>query len=505
MNFSYSDSLDLKKQIDGQIRRLWQEGHLFSGIDSISETGIFLHKGKRIELLPKGGEKATLSDLLDAAEKELRLKINYGYPFAIVSWDSLRVRNGKLEYRMNVEQGPLIKNDSILLLSSIKTKPSYVANVIGMEPDTYYRESDFSAIPKRLERVSFLNITSKPDVSFQDQKAWVYLDLKESSTGSFQGVLGVLPNQSVEGKSLLTGNIDLSLLNLFKSGKELDFSWQKFAQESQKMEVRYKHPFLFNSKLHLETRFGLTKQDTSFINQMYELRASFYLSNRLELGFGFEQSNGNVLSSDPNRIIGNGWLDYQQDHYSVCVSTGREDVIQPKKFKNYSVKLSIGERIIFTNPHVPLERYDTISLRSTNFSFIGKNEQQWMINKRSAIHSKITLGHQSNQVRATNQLYRVGGLKTLRGFNEQFFFASTSLVSQLEWRLFFQEASFLFMFYDQGVLKIQDWRTPYGIGGGFSLQTNSGLFSFAMAMGKDKNIPLEFANMKVHFGYLSRF
>jgi hypothetical protein len=79
------------------------------------------------------------------------------------------------------------------------------------------------------------------------------------------------------------------------------------------------------------------------------------------------------------------------------------------------------------------------------------------------------------------------------------------LVSQLEWRIFFEEESFLFVFYDQGFLKNNDWKLPIGLGGGFSISTSSGLFSFALAVGKVEKVPFQFTNMKVHFGYLSLF
>jgi len=111
----------------------------------------------------------------------------------------------------------------------------------------------------------------------------------------------------------------------------------------------------------------------------------------------------------------------------------------------------------------------------------------------------------ANRQDFSNQLYRIGGLQTLRGFNEQFFFTSSYFISQMEWRLFFEEESYLFAFYDQGFLHTERWQLPLGLGGGFSLLTNSGLFSFALAVGRSQDIPFELANMKIHFGYLSRF
>ena len=46
---------------------------------------------------------------------------------------------------------------------------------------------------------------------------------------------------------------------------------------------------------------------------------------------------------------------------------------------------------------------------------------------------------------------------------------------------------------------------PVGLGTGLSLETNSGVFSFAMALGRTKEIPWDISNAKIHFGYISQF
>jgi len=500
-----SDTLELKNKTEDQIRKFWEKGYLFAGLDSIRQTSIFLHRGARIKLAEVDGGTISFSEVVNHANEQLNTKINSGYPFARLWWDSLRLENGRMKYSMNFDNGPLVTNDSIILLSAIDTKRQFIAQMLGMQKGTLFREKDFGAISDRLTRVSFLTAKRPADISFQNGKSWTYLDLEETSTGSFEGVMGVLPNQSTGGKPLITGNLNLSLLNLFRSGKELDFDWERFGQQSQKLDLRYKHPFIAGSKLHFEGQFGLLRQDTSFIGRMVGLRTSFFIADRVGLGFAFEQSTGDVIATNSARIISNNWLDFQQSSYSISVSSTQGKNSTPVNFTNYDLKFGVGERVISMNPNLPVEQYDTVNLRTTNSELTARFEFQRMMNKRTGIYWNATSAHQSNPQLISNQLYRLGGLKTLRGFNEEFFFAASYVTSQVEVRVFFEQESYLFAFYDQGFLKNQAWESPLGLGGGFSLRTNSGLFSFAMAVGKTQNIPFEFANMKVHFGYLSRF
>src|SRR6185369_14938434 len=69
----------------------------------------------------------------------------------------------------------------------------------------------------------------------------------------------------------------------------------------------------------------------------------------------------------------------------------------------------------------------------------------------------------------TNELYRFGGLKTLRGFDEESILASAYIIGKAEYRYLLEQNSYLFAFFNQGSYRntsnnkyIHD--TPYGFG-----------------------------------------
>ena len=501
--WQYQDTLALAERAARLVENFWSSGYLFAGVDSVTSTSIYIHKGDRIDL-QSYNSSISLPRLLKIANDEIKTKHNAGYPFATLKWDSIRLTDNRLSLKKVAQPGPFIEYDSIVLLSPIKTKREFIARILGIVEGKPFSESTFSAIANRLKRISFFETKRDPDVSFQSGKAWTYLDLKENRTGSFEGILGVLPNQSANQKALITGNLNLALLNLFGSGKEVDFSWQRFGEESQLLDLGYKHPFLLGSNLHVKGRFGLVKQDTSFVTQNVGLITSFFLCDQLELGLILDQSNGSVLTTDSSKIIADNFLDFRQNVYSISLSR-IEEIVQAKRGLSFAAKIGVGERNISINSSLPIERYDTVDLKVTNLLAEVGLKFQTMLSQHSGIHGDLSLAHQSTAQIISNQLFRLGGLKTLRGFNEQFFFASSYFVSQLEWRFYFEERSFFFGFYDQGFLKNEKWTLPVGFGGGGTLNTKAGLLSFALAVGKMKDVPFEFTNMKVHFGYLSRF
>jgi hemolysin activation/secretion protein len=109
-----------------------------------------------------------------------------------------------------------------------------------------------------------------------------------------------------------------------------------------------------------------------------------------------------------------------------------------------------------------------------------------------------------------NELYRIGGIKTLKGFDEQSIFASTFALLNIEMKYLFQQNSGFLLFanaayYENRVMSkpTSDW--PWGIGAGLNLETGAGLFSLYYALGSQKGNPLEWRDAKIHFGLLNFF
>ncbi len=497
------DSLAIISRANARIRSLWKQGYLFAVIDSVTRTAVYLHRGSRV--LVENPQMTEWKQVFKQAEQELEQAVNTGYAFAQIAWDSLGWQEERMRFSFRLEKGPILMFDSLVLLSPIKTRPSYIQRMLDIESGTVYSERNFQAISDKIRRVPFLSLNRPPDVSFQSSSVWTYLDLEERAQGSFQGVLGILPNQATGEGVLFTGNLDLHLVNLFKTGKQLDFAWAQFAEQSQRLDVAYYYPFIAGTSFHLTTLFKLFKQDTSFLNREVGLAGSFFISPQIEMGVGFEQSTASILTSDVDRIVTQNWLDFDQDWYSLTLKHDDGVTGSSKPFLNYSAGVSIGARKVNRNFRLPPEVYDTVRMQTTNMKISAWIETQRPLTPKTFLYADINAAHVANRQDFSNQLYRVGGLQTLRGFNEQFFFTSSFLITQLEWRLFFEEESYLFAFYDQGFLHTAQWEVPLGLGGGFSLLTSSGLFSFVLAVGKSDDIPIELANMKIHFGYLSRF
>nr|MBA2413124.1 BamA/TamA family outer membrane protein [Burkholderiaceae bacterium] len=131
---------------------------------------------------------------------------------------------------------------------------------------------------------------------------------------------------------------------------------------------------------------------------------------------------------------------------------------------------------------------------------------------RSVINLGASGGGLSGESSVTfdNELFRIGGLKTLRGFDEESITASSYVIGKLEFRYLLEQNSNLFLFYNlawyerytqSGYIKDQ----PSGFGAGINFETKLGIFSFSYALGKEFDNPVRIKAAKIHFGLVNYF
>ena len=109
-----------------------------------------------------------------------------------------------------------------------------------------------------------------------------------------------------------------------------------------------------------------------------------------------------------------------------------------------------------------------------------------------------------------NELLRIGGLKLLRGFDEESINVSSYSIFTFEYRFLLDRNSFFSVFTDGGYYEsnsigeyVSD--TPIGLGAGISFETGAGIFTFNYAIGRQFGNPLDFRAAKIHFGFINFF
>lgn len=445
-----------------------------------------------------------LNSILDYAE-------NHGYPFASIRLDSISLTNRELRVRLNYQSGPMIVFDSLIISGYDKVKAKYLMTHLGIYKGKPYEEKLISEISNKLNLLSFIRLTKTPEVIISNGKCDISLGLAQEKVSLVDGILGVLPGQNEDESLLITGQINLDLRNLFASGKRLALEWQSFDVNSQLLDVLYYHPNLFRTPISAQGDFYLLKQDTTFINRELALELSILSKNSNQIGFRTELISSRLISTsylqDISELPEN--TDYNLNYYGFNYGLNRfNDINYPTKGWGILLNGSVGQKKIVENSALNEDIYQDIELNSIQFKLGGVIEKFWSLYRNILLRTKVNTGYLNGDNLFESDLFRIGGLGSVRGFTENQFYTSGYGFANLEIRAMFSQETYFMVFFDPAVIKDgygTDTQYPFGTGAGFSFSTNAGIFNFIFAMGKSNDQPFGINYSNIHFGYISRF
>ena len=103
--------------------------------------------------------------------------------------------------------------------------------------------------------------------------------------------------------------------------------------------------------------------------------------------------------------------------------------------------------------------------------------------------------------------FAIGGIHSIRGFNESTLFANQYAFATLEYRLLLEKNAFMAVFWENGFFEELEGEilTLNALGAGINFETSAGIFELSVAVGKQGENPLDFSSPKVHLGYISSF
>lgn len=518
---SYPDSVTAVAAMQQVLSRLVSEGHLLASYgrvtwstDSVAAT---LAAGpKQLVYLVEEGQRGrrpiSPAQLLSQSALDVKLNgyLNNGYPFARLAYGEAATGTDTLLLSVSVTPGPAIRFDTLRLSGQSKTRTKFLQKYLFISTGTPYSERAVQGIVSRVNGSGYLEAASVPAVDFFKEKAAVTLAIRELEVNQIDGVLGFLPAQNTEtGKLLITGQVETDLYNLFGTGQHFSFNWQNFNVASQRLRLVYDHPVVLGSPIDFHGSFQQLKQDSTFVTRAFYTGFSVPLAYRWELRFGVDFLRNSLLSTTAitpgERLI---QADSRLNQYKAGLAyNGVNDIVLPTKGLRVGVDIGYGQKEINRNRAIDDIAYEGIMLSTPQTTLQASLENYTEVFRSSVFVQQFNAGAIINDELFRNDLFRLGGFTRLRGFNENQFFARRFAVGVLEWRLRFDEGSYLLSFVDQSVQSpiTGSWLYAAGFGSGLVLKVRSGLFRLMAGWGWASDGSAQLAQPKIHFGFVNRF
>jgi len=534
---THPDSTEATKEVKNLVYQLQQDAYLLTSADSLylrhDTLHVKLYIGNRFEyaslrngnlsegiLIESGFREKFYRDVPFKPAEYVKLQqriLDYaersGYPFASVWLDSITIKDNKIEAALMVEKAFVVTYDSVQVMGGSKTKPKFLMRYLQLYPGQPYNQEQIEATQRMLTQLPYIRVTRPPQVRFARDKARVYYFLEDRQANQVDGVVGFLPDPSRPGnKLLITGEANLNIRNIRGSGKSIGLQWRRVNKGSVILNGEYLHPNLFGTPFELGTRFNLLKQDSSFITIQPRLQLGYYTLKYGKFSVYGEWRNSRILGDASTQSLRNLDLaDARTTTYGFnYLWNNLDDFYFPRRGRLIELQFAAGTKTLLRNADLEKSFYDTLDMRTTQLSIGLRAENFFRLSKNSALLARLIGNALLNDQVFLNDMYRLGGLTSIRGFDDYFFYASAYGIGTIEYRLFTATDSYVLLFYDQAYYrsdleksKASGW--PSGLGGGISFSTGAGIFQLVYSVGRSEQQPLSLKYSKIHFGITSKF
>ncbi len=539
----YESKKMAEEEVNNIVSSLRSEGFLLADIDSIKYDSLLckasLHSGAKykwahlskgnvdIEILANTGFNERLyahvtftpKEVSSLLEKLLKYCDDNGYPFARVKLDSVEVENNAISAQLKITKHRLIKIDSLIIVGNANIKKRYLYRYLHIKEGSLYDEHQIRQIEQRIRQLPFVKQTKQQIVKITDKDTKLILFLDKKSASQFDGIIGLQPQTS--GKTVLTGNINIKLYNsIFRRGELFNLNWQRLQYQTQDFKSNVVYPYIFNSPLGVDYSLSIYKRDTTFIDIQNNIGIQYLFSGLNYFKVFFRKRNTNLLStaSFVGKTTLADYADIGTGAYGVAFFYEKLNYkFNPRSGVSIYLSASAGSRKIHKNVKLDAELYDGIQLSTTQYQTDASMSFFIPLLKYSTIRMAFQGGSLNSPQLFTNELYRIGGFKSIRGIDEQSIYASTYGIGTIEYRFLFEQNSAFLLFADGGWYENASYNfnvlnpnakkhdMPYSVGAGVMFQTKAGVFQLNYAIGHQFNNDFSLRTGKINFGIVNTF
>lgn len=439
-----------------------------------------------------------LESFLNKSIQKLEQK---GYAFAKLQLINSKVKNQILYSELQFKLDTPRKLNSIAIKFADNNKKNSFPEGHLTQLNRKYRNHTFNkksitGIYEDFEKFRFVSQIKYPEILFTKDTTKLYIYLNERKSNTFDGFIGFANTEN--NKIRFNGYLDVTLENTLKVGEQFSLYWKSNGNNQKTFNAGIEIPYLFNSPIGIKAKIQIFKQDSIFQNTKTEINLGYYLDYNTRLFLGYQSTESSDIQNTNNTTI----RDYKNSFVSSnleCLKFDTQNSNFPIQSK-LSLNLGIGKRT--TNEL-------TVSSGTIQQFYIDVNAMHnFYLNKKNCVNINYHNYFLKSNTYIINELYRFGGLNSIRGFTENNFQASLMSAIQTEYRFIVSPSLYLHSILDYCYFQDKSTNTKEnltGIGFGIGLNTKTGLLKFAFANGVNKNQSIKLYNTIIHLSYNIQF
>lgn len=364
---------------------------------------------------------------------------------------------------------------------------------VGLKNGNLFQAEKINTQSGLLDNLGFVKNTKPPEILFTDEATDVYLYLEKVSNNIFDGILGFSTNE-VTNKLELNGYINLLLSNNLNFGEQLQIQYQNDGNLQERFQIDTELPYLFQTPFGLELVLSFVKQDSTFLTVEKNAVANYRFNTRAKIIGGYKEYESSNLTDELQ--AGSFVEDFTAGFFVLGgrFSIPQSSLLFPNK-SDLVIKTELGTR-------------ESGQLSTNQLKLTLSASHIFSLNTMNSIYLKNNTHYLSSENYLINEMFRFGGINSIRGFNENSIDANFYTVLNTEYRFLINVNTYLHSITDLAYFENSISNTKsqiYSFGMGIGLITKTGLFNFEIANGTFEGRNFIFSNTKIHLSLKSKF
>ncbi|SDW41329.1 POTRA domain-containing protein [Aequorivita viscosa] len=401
--------------------------------------------------------------------------------------------NNELTATLYLNNGNQRTIDSIAIKGYERFPRSYLKYYAGIKKGKIFNKKKLVEQSENLNSLGFVSATKPPEALFRKDSTIVYFYLEKQNNNQFDGILGFATDEETQ-KLEFNGYLNLELNNNLHFGEQFLLNYRADGKEQIQFRTKVTLPYLFRTPFGLSGELKIFKRDSSFVTTEQQLRTTYQINPASQSYVGYRSfDSSNLLDQTMAGIP-------IEDFKSSFIIGG----ISYLKYQNHSMfpiktklSLDIGAGSRVRNGNSERQQQAEVSLSNI-----------FKLNLKNSIFTQTTTNALFSDTYLVNELFRFGGINSIRGFDENSIDASLFSVINTEYRYQFNKTMFAHSIIDIGYFENETLdlkQKLYSFGLGLGITTKAGLFRFIAATGSTEEQNLNVSNIKIHISLSSRF
>lgn len=423
-------------------------------------------------------------------QKWLHLFESKGYPMTEFQLSNQQISNDTIAFDLDITMNNPRTLDAITIQPYEKFPNGYRKQLEKRFLGKPVSSENLNAVNEMIEQYHFVRTQKPAEILFMEDQTALYLYLEKAGNNRLEGIIGFATDE--EEKVRFNGNADIELNNILNWGERFNIYWKSDGNQQSTFKADISVPYMFKSSLGIDAGMEIFRQDSTQQNTKLNIAALYHINYRNKIGVGYQSTSSvageqNLYAAEnyTNRFV---TLNYQFHHY-------RNHFLFPLKTEIRFVS-GIGNR-----------QTDTQS--NAGQYFVQLNAQHILdLNQRNNILLKSEIYYLQSDEYLYNELYRFGGIHSIRGFAENNL--TTNLLGGIytEYRYLLTGQIYAhtitdFAYYNDPMADFNGLLYSFGLGIG--INTPGGLFNLIYANGIQPESAFKLSNSIVHLSYKTRF